>query len=103
MYVTLAGQITLDDSSRERAMFAPLDVHSRRAMSTPVRVKNLPVPVRPHVGGLTSGRVVADPDDFFVGRDRERILTGVATEVVRSQDASEQRIPRGKPALRRAV
>ena len=38
-----------------------------------------------------------------VGRDRERILTGVATEVVRSQDASEQRIPRGKPALRRAV
>ena len=38
-----------------------------------------------------------------VGRDRERIVTGVATEVVKSQEASEPRIPRGKPALRRAV
>ena len=38
-----------------------------------------------------------------VGRDRERILTGVATEVVKSQETSEPRIPRGKPALRRAV
>jgi hypothetical protein len=40
-----------------------------------------------------------------VGRDRERIVTGVATEVMKVQDASEPRIPRGtaKPALRKAV
>jgi hypothetical protein len=40
-----------------------------------------------------------------VGRDRERILTGVATEVMKGQDAPEVRIPRGsgKPALRKAV
>ena len=38
-----------------------------------------------------------------VGRDRERIITGVATEVVKSQETSEPRIPRGKPTLRRAV
>jgi len=40
-----------------------------------------------------------------VGRDRERIVTGIATEVVKVQDGSEARITPGarRPALRRAV
>ena len=40
-----------------------------------------------------------------VGRDRERIMAGVAPEVVKVQDASEARIASGarRPALRRAV
>ena len=40
-----------------------------------------------------------------VGRDRERIMSGVAPEVVKVQDASEARIASGarRPALRRAV
>jgi hypothetical protein len=40
-----------------------------------------------------------------VGRDRERIMTGVATEVVKAEDASDVRISPSvrRPALRRAV
>ena len=40
-----------------------------------------------------------------VGRDRERIMTGAAPEVMKGQDASDPRIASGarRPALRRAV
>jgi hypothetical protein len=40
-----------------------------------------------------------------VGRDRERIMTGAAPEVMKDQDASEPRIASSarRPALRRAV
>jgi hypothetical protein len=40
-----------------------------------------------------------------VGRDSERITTGVTTEVLKVQDGSEARVAAGarRPALRRAV
>lgn len=51
-------------------MLSPLDVDGDLSTIAPFGVELLAVPKRPNVG-WRFGRVVSNPDDFFVGRDSE--------------------------------
>lgn len=64
------GEIALDGAMWQGAMFSPLDVDGDLSAVVPVGVQQGAVPEGPDVGG-GAGRVVADPDDFFVGGDGE--------------------------------
>ena len=85
-------QIAFDGAMRQRPVLAPLHVDRDLAAVAPVGVEQRPVPERPDVG-RRAGRVVADPDDFLVGRDRERYPGAV--DVVLPQQVVGNDAPRG--------
>ena len=73
-------------------MFSPLHVDRDLAAVAPVGMKQRAVPIRPDVG-RRARRVVADPDDLFVGRDGERnprAMDVVLPEQVIGDDAARR-------------
>jgi len=65
-----AGQVAFDDTARERAVFAPLDVDFDAATIAPLSVKDVAVPEGPDVGWGLCG-VITHPNELFVGWDGE--------------------------------
>jgi hypothetical protein len=67
----LPGQIVGMCRARERSVFPPLHIDCDRTFSTPIRVQDRSVPIRPYVDRCHRC-VVGDPDDFSVSRFGER-------------------------------